>query len=167
MKTLLIMRHGTSEGNSEDGSDINRVLTNIGEAEAFIQGRFLEHSGIMPQFIAASTAVRARTTADMVLDALSVRLSINFADVLYNASGKALLDFTQNLPPSADTALLVAHMPGVAELLAMVTSDFAEVTIAYAPATLSCAAFPHAKTWKDVQSGEGRLEWLLPPLMLG
>lgn len=167
MKNLLIMRHGSATGIVSEDSDINRTLTEVGEAEASIQGHFLEQAGIIPQFIAASSAVRACTTAEKVMESLPGSLELTVAESLYNALGEALLGYAQDLPHPVETALLVAHMPGVAELLAMVTSDFAEITVAYAPATLSCVSFPNAMTWEDVVVGSGRLEWLLPPLMLG
>jgi len=160
------MRHGSAEGTGSDGTDHTRTLTAVGEAEASIQGHFLGLSGIVPQFVATSSAQRAKSTGERVLDALGKGPELTVAESLYNAPGVVLLAYVQSLPHHVDTALLVAHMPGVAELLAMVTSEFAEVTMAYTPATLSCVTFPNAASWEDALLSSGRLEWLLPPMLL-
>lgn len=63
-----------------------------------------------------------------------------------------------------ETVLLVAHMPGVAELLLLLTPEFAEMTVALNPANLVGITFPEQNRWEEVVIVAGMLRWLLLPL---
>lgn len=166
VKTLLILRHATAASQGADGQDVTRPLTAIGVQEAAIQGRFLKEAGILPGHIVSSSADRARQTTEALVETLGASLEPRFHDGLYNAPGMELLEQVQGIPDENDTALMVAHFPGVAELLDILTTDFHEVAVAYTPATMAGISFKELTRWADIEPGMGVLEWFLPPFLM-
>ena len=170
MKRLLILRHATPESQGPDGMDFSRRLNPQGEREASIQGRFLAEARMTPDLIVSSSAVRAFSTAEILRDAIGNEEGAATGQILenpalYNAEGEVLLSYLQGLPDDVYTVLLVAHMPGVAELLLMLTTEFSESTLAFQPGTLAGVLFEEVQRWEEVVLESGRLEWLLPPLL--
>lgn len=166
VKNLLILRHATSASMGTDGQDFTRPLTSKGIQEASIQGGFLKEAGILPSYIGSSSADRARQTAETLTEILGVSLKPHLHDALYNAAGMEILEQLRRIPEDNDTALVVAHMPGVAELLDILTTDFNEVAVAFTPATMAGISFQDLSRWADIAPGTGILEWLLPPFLL-
>jgi len=164
VKNLIILRHASPAAQGTDGTDFTRPLTPEGENEASLQGGFLREAGIHPDVIAASTAVRATTTAERLIAAMGSTVALVPVPELYNAPGEALLDYVQTLPEDADTVLVVAHMPGVAELVAMLATNPQDMTVAFCAAMLVGISLDSAQSWSDAVPGSGVLEWLLPPL---
>ncbi|MEC8114863.1 MAG: phosphoglycerate mutase family protein [Planctomycetota bacterium] len=102
------IRHAESRPDSNDHA---RPLTSAGEASAAALGvRLLSLLGT-PDLIFSSNAKRARDTAGLLgLGQVSIQPE------LYLASADVLADFTRNLPP-VEHVLIVAHNPGLSELL--------------------------------------------------
>ncbi|MEE8434121.1 MAG: histidine phosphatase family protein [bacterium] len=166
VKNLLILRHATSASQGTDGQDFTRPLTSKGVQEASIQGRFLKEAGILPSHIGSSSADRARQTTETLAESLGASLEPRYHDELYNAPGMEILEQVRRIPDDHDTALVVAHIPGVAELLDILTTDFHEVAVAFTPATMAGVSFKDLSRWADIEPGTGILEWLLPPFLL-
>lgn len=166
MKNLLILRHATSASQGVDGTDFSRPLVAQGINEASIQGRFLKEAGIIPTQIASSNAHRARQTTEALVDSLGGTPEPVYYEELYNAPGSVILQTIASLSENGDTTLVVAHMPGVAELLDILTTDFAEVAVAFTPATMAGVSFRNLASWSDLQPNSGTLEWLLPPILI-
>lgn len=165
MKNLIILRHASPAAQGTDGTDFTRPLTPEGENEASLQGGFLREAGIQPDVVAASTALRAMTTAERLVAAIGAPVPLVPVPELYNAPGEALLDYVHTLPDDADTALVVAHMPGVAELVFMLATNPQDMTVAFCAAMLVGISLDSAERWSDAGPGSGVLEWLLPPLV--
>ena len=166
LKRLIILRHATPAASGHDGTDHTRPLTMLGQREAHIQGRFLREAGIIPQQVEASSATRARETAEIIAEDLGLSDRLFISDSLYNAPGEVLLNRLQALPPKINTVLLVAHMPGVAELLNLLTVDSGEMAVAFQPGTLVSITIPAHTPWAELVYGSGTMEWCLPPLLL-
>lgn len=165
MKNLLILRHASAASRGEEGTDFTRPLTAHGEREALAQGGFLREAALLPQRVATSSAVRAVSTTELLLTALAHDLLVEREEVLYNAPGEVLLDYVQRLPDGVNTALLVAHMPGVAELLWLLASDRDDLNVNFAPCTLVAVSLEAVTRWSDAVPGCGVVEWVLPPLL--
>ena len=172
MKRLLIMRHATPAEAGHDGTDHTRPLNELGHREAYIQGSFLREAGVIPHLVLSSSAYRARETSEVIVDALDLGRAPDYGGVLtvrddlYNAPGTMLLSILQLTPDPVDTLLVVAHMPGVAELLSHLTVDSGEMATAFQPGTLVAVSMPDAPNWAEVGYGSGMMEWCIPPLLL-
>lgn len=72
---LVLVRHGESAWNAADrfAGSVDVALTPAGRAEARAAGRRLCEQGVVPTVVHTSLLVRARSTADLMLDACGLR----------------------------------------------------------------------------------------------
>jgi phosphohistidine phosphatase len=75
----------------------------------------------VPDTILASTAVRARTTAELVAEAAGFDGRIVKLAELYLASPAMIVDLVGRLPAGCRRAMVVAHNPGLEELVERLT----------------------------------------------
>lgn len=123
MKTLLIMRHAKSSWKHDDRPDHERPLNKRGLRDAPRMGRLLREQGVQPQAILTSTAVRARATAAAVAEALVFEGDISLQPGFYSEAPEAYFAALRRLPEGVETALMIAHNPGVEELLETLTGE--------------------------------------------
>ena len=69
MKTLLFLRHGKSDQDTDYGHDHERPLKKRGRKAARTMGRFLTKTDQAPDSVIVSASVRAQETLVMALDA--------------------------------------------------------------------------------------------------
>ncbi|RLK48893.1 SixA phosphatase family protein [Microbacterium telephonicum] len=112
MRTLVLIRHAKSDWGDPGLADHDRPLNERGTRDAPAMARRLAESGIRPDVLLSSTAVRARTTAAAFGDALG--LSPQLREDLYGAPARALLDAAAET--GAETVVVVAHDPGMTVL---------------------------------------------------
>jgi phosphohistidine phosphatase len=126
VRTLYILRHATAAASGPEG-DASRPLTPAGVKEAEAVGRFMKASGLDLDGVVCSSAVRARQTAEGVLRGMESRRQAETVPELYNASGSELLRWLQDHGKDNGRLLVVAHMPGVGELLSLLTTEHDDV----------------------------------------
>jgi phosphohistidine phosphatase len=145
MKTLLLMRHGKSSWKNTKDGDKERPLTKKGEKDAHKMAEFLKEKDLLPQVILTSTAVRARTTARVILDKCAGEISFTALDSLYMAEPPVLVEALKTVSDAADRVLLVGHNPGL-EGLALQLSGKVE---GLSTATVTCLELPIA-SWSEL-----------------
>jgi len=105
------MRHAKAESFSDD--DHERVLTDRGVRAAADAGRHLSETGVSPDHVVVSSAVRAQGTWDSVAGELSSgsapRVSVD--ESVYNGSPDVVLDALRAVPDGVATVLFVGHNP--------------------------------------------------------
>ncbi len=122
MKTLMLLRHGKSSWDDADLADHERPLTKRGKNAALSMGRLMEKEGLVPDLILSSTAVRARKTAEAAAKACGYGAKVGLFDSLYLATAGKLIGEAQTLAPlSVNRLLLVAHNPGMEDLVAILS----------------------------------------------
>ncbi len=161
MRTLYIMRHATAAHAGPDGTDLSRPLTAKGKQEAEAIGKFLRKTGLAIDAAACSTATRTRQTAEAVLDAAGSKHKAQAVPELTNATGEAMLRWIQAQPDKARHLLVVAHMPGVAELISLLTTEATDLVLGFSPGTLA-AVEGEGDSWADWDYGRGQLQLVLP-----
>jgi phosphohistidine phosphatase len=114
---LILMRHMKS---GWDGmtSDHARPLSERGAEDAPRIGAWLQKQGT-PDLALVSDSLRTRET----FAGLGVEPPAHHSRALYQATAGALLTFIQARRGDAQTLLVVAHNPGIAELAAMLVAD--------------------------------------------
>ena len=138
MKTLLLMRHAKSSWDDETLSDHQRPLNRRGLAAAPRMGRFLQEQSLLPDLILASTAERARHTAELVAEASGFAGDLHEYDDLYHAGPHQFLTVLANIEGEYDRVLVVAHNPGSEELIELLTGKHERMpTAALAQISLS------------------------------
>ena len=164
-KHLLLFRHAKSdwdtaaEHDHADHADHARSLTKRGVLAARAMGQILAASGQVPDRVVTSSAVRAKTTAEMARTAGKWKCPIEITAALYNTDAASVLEVIRSLPKSATTALFVGHEPTWSELASFLIGggNLRFPTAALARIDLEVPG------WHAVTFGRGELVWLLQP----
>ncbi len=156
MKTLLLARHAKSDWGDPSIADHDRPLNERGLRDAPIMARRLRDEGIRLDHIVASTALRARTTADAYASAYG--LEVADEPLLYAASARSIMSVASDLPDEADVAMLVGHNPGMQYAFAELTGEFVEFPTC---TVAECAA--DVDSWAELIERSGRFVSLRTP----
>lgn len=123
VKTLVLVRHSKAEERSLKTDDISRPLTEKGRTETLKMAEFLLKSGIKPDFILSSNAIRAEQTAGIFTATFRVpEENRSYSKMLYYSTAKTILNHIFDLPDTINSVLLVAHNPGISDLVRGLTS---------------------------------------------
>ncbi|GMA26275.1 phosphohistidine phosphatase [Luteimicrobium album] len=109
-RRLVLLRHAKAEpaGSSPDHA---RPLALHGRAQATQVGQTLTASGLVPDVVLCSSALRTRQTWDLVAGRLPAAPSVTVDDALYELTVRGLLAVVRELPDTARTVLVVGHEP--------------------------------------------------------
>lgn len=114
-RRLTVLRHGEA---APAHLDFERRLTRRGEREAWESATRIATLPPTPDRILASEAPRARQTATIALDALGLPARALLVEPrLYMADVRALLDAIAAVDDTCGHLLVVAHNPGLSELV--------------------------------------------------
>ena len=161
MKTLLLLRHAKSDWDDSSLRDLDRPLAARGERDAPRIGKALRKSGISPDFIISSPAVRARATVESVKQAARLAAEIQFDEAVYGASSAELMKLIRRLPAASACTLMVGHNPGFGDLVERLTGSHERMPTA----ALACIELS-IDNWEDADNKRGKLVWLLTPKQL-
>jgi phosphohistidine phosphatase len=110
---LFIMRHGPAEDESADGQDASRTLTKIGRERVYEVARKLKDAGELPTTICSSPLARAKETAEILKEVLSIELSLS----TLLAPGQKSIELVKQLrKEGTDNVILVGHEPDLSLL---------------------------------------------------
>ena len=157
MKTLILIRHASTEGHGERG-DRSRKLTGAGLAEARAQGELLSALGVEPGALLHSPAVRTTETAAHLVDAAGWTLESEPKEAIYEASAARLVELIRGLDDDHATVVVVGHQPGVGEVVGYLLGG-ARLNV-----SAGCAiglAFA-VDQWCEVDRASGWLLWMMP-----
>jgi phosphohistidine phosphatase len=121
MKLLLILRHAKSSWKDRSLDDHDRPLNKRGKRDAPRMGQLLRQEDLLPDLILSSTAVRARTTAEMVADASRYRGPLELVPELYAAEPEVYTNLLGRLNEDSSSVMVVGHNPGLEQLLHTLT----------------------------------------------
>jgi phosphohistidine phosphatase len=113
MKTLLLLRHAKSSWNDDSLEDHERPLNKRGKKTAPRMGQLVRDEGIVPDLIVASTANRAKTTANIVAEKAGYRGEVRLEPALYLAPPERYLRIASKVDDAVDRLMLVGHNPGI------------------------------------------------------
>jgi len=117
MKHLLLLRHAEAEAAPPGSKDSDRPLTAPGRLEAADAAQCLARTGLTIDSILASPVRRTRETVAILLARLSLSVPPLYEASLYLATADTLLRSINACDAATQTVLLVAHNPGISELL--------------------------------------------------
>ena len=160
MKTLLIMRHAKSAYPPEISDDFDRPLNKRGRADLPRIARLLAAYGPRPEVVLASAARRAHQTATGLVESLGLPASIlHLDDALYLSSPNTLTQAASDFPDSAQTGLIIAHNPGLAEWIGELTG--AHISL---PTAGLAAVELSIHSWQEIR--RGRLLYFVVPRLV-
>lgn len=162
MKNLLLLRHAKSDWGVSFETDHDRPLSLRGKAAARLIGSYLASAGPLPEVILTSSAVRARTTAEMAKESGSWPGNIVYSRDLYEAAPESILHLLQQQEDSIETVMMVGHNPTWESLAHLLIGGG---SLRFPTAALARIKFP-ATSWKEITYGRGTLSWLVTPKQL-
>lgn len=118
MKTLMIIRHAKSSWNEPGLPDHDRPLNDRGLQDASLMGAVLRDWDLPPTRVISSSAVRALTTAELVLQEIGWGVDeIQVEEDLYHASAGGTLDIILSQEDRLESLMLFGHNPGMTDLV--------------------------------------------------
>lgn len=157
-RRLTLLRHGeaTPVGKDGPGGDFARTLTRRGEREAWESATLIASASPTPSYVLASEAPRARQTASITLDALGLpSRALSVDPRLYLADVRMLLDVIATVDDACTHLLVVAHNPGLSELVHVLAPGSAFGSLATGA---WCTLESPASAWALLESDRARLE---------
>jgi len=113
-RRLILARHGMSP--LIGSSDRTRPLSDDGRLEAELLGQQLLELGWWPQIALVSDAQRTQETWETLLDASGASIDeVAILPDLYQASPERILAILEDVLGQQQTALVLAHNPGISE----------------------------------------------------
>jgi phosphohistidine phosphatase len=151
VKTLLLMRHAKSDWSADYGTDHDRPLNDRGERSARAIGEALSADGDVPDHIISSTALRARTTAELAADAGGWECELVLDSRLYGGGADTVLSVAAS-SGQGERLMLVGHQPTWSILVSVLTGERVEVRTA----TVAVIDF-EVGDWSQITAGAGRV----------
>lgn len=121
MKTILLMRHAKSSWDEKEEDDRDRPISKRGKKNAEDIADLLKDEKLKPDLILSSAALRARQTADVVIDEMKYHGDICYVNKLYMGEVEAYAQQLQSLGDELQMVLIIGHNPSLSTLLQMVT----------------------------------------------
>jgi len=114
-RIVIIVRHATALNQAPGGRDYDRSLSPSGHVEAVRAGRWLaQHWPRLPHVI-VSPAVRTRETFELLMAERVEKIEPEWDTALYLADLPGLLDLVAR---DEEDLMLIGHNPGLEDLLA-------------------------------------------------
>lgn len=157
-RVLILLRHAKSDWPA-GVTDSERPLAGRGRRDAPVAGVLLEHLTRTIDLVLVSPAVRTRQTWALVSDHVTAS-QVRTEPAIYEATAGDLLDVLRRVPDSAETALLVGHNPGLADLaIALAGSGdlAARDRIAHKLPTCSVVLLRFGGSWSNLSNGDAEL----------
>jgi len=157
---LYLMRHAQSADKHPSQADKERELTPQGMNEALSIGVYLYRQKINFDFIVSSTAIRAKHTAELVVDAAKMMPDkIQFEEELFTSSVRTFLAFVNQLDDACSHVMCIGHNPVISYLAEYLTkAEIGDMP----PAGLAIIQI-NVQHWKEITQGSGELINLLIP----
>ena len=161
MKRLLLLRHAKSDWESGAPTDHERPLAGRGRKAAKAMGRFMALAKVVPDYAVTSSAVRARSTLELAMEAGDWVCPVNTTRDLYETGVEGVLRVVAESPDSDDSVLIVGHQPTWSGVVQSLTGG----DLRMATGTLVGINL-HLESWRSIRPGSGELAFVIPPRLL-
>ena len=158
MKLLGLLRHAKSDLDDLSLRDFDRGLNARGRRGAALMGKHIRNNGEPWDVIVASPAARVKRT----LEASGLAVPIRWEQQAYLADAPTLIGLLQRLPDDPSAVLIVAHNPGLHELVFQLVAPeaenplFSQVAEKYPTATYAVLELA-IERWSECAPGCGTL----------
>lgn len=152
MKTLYLVRHANAAHAPQDSK---RPLSREGHEEARTLSRHMTHISIQPDIILCSSALRAQQTCQFITGARPSRAPLDVRDDLYLAAPEKILSLLQGLPDHYNSAMIVAHNPGLYMLTGELCSghDLRMIPDIFSPGAVATLV-SNNPNWSELKYGQ-------------
>ncbi|CAG7857090.1 hypothetical protein MCAMS1_01809 [biofilm metagenome] len=156
-RELWLLRHGKAE--RYDGfEDYDRRLKKRGKQDAARMGDWMKATGLLPDLVISSPAVRAIMTAKIVCDSLNIPSSqIQMEKRLYDEGLVRVKSVLADCPAKINRVLLVGHNPELEDLLTYVINLIDLPSVDKILPTAAFARLLMPDDWTDLDKGCAKL----------
>ena len=120
---MLILRHAKSSLKGPKLADHDRPLDELARQDAYRLGGLLRSKELVPNYIASSTALRAKSTADLVAEGCGYVGEVVLKQPLYQAKPIDYMKVLERLPDRYQRVLLVGHNPTIEDIIEILTGS--------------------------------------------
>lgn len=161
MKTIYFLRHAKSSWENLNIKDHDRPLNDRGKKDAKRIGSYLKKNENEIDIIITSSALRAKITASLCDEKLSVSNVIS-EPKLYLSTPREMMEVIQNIHTEVKSAIIVAHNPGLTEM----ANFFSETDIYNVPTAGCFKVLFDTDNWQEVSFSNGKLDFIIFPKIL-
>jgi phosphohistidine phosphatase len=160
---LYIMRHAKSDWADAGKSDFDRPINKRGEKSAIRIGLWMVENGRLPQKIISSAAIRAKQTIELVKKQFNSGESgeIIYEKDLYLADPNTLLEFIQLYKNDVSSLMIVAHNPGLEQLIHFLSTESDIQHKSMSTANLAIFEYPDSDFEPEADKGK-LIEFIRP-----
>jgi phosphohistidine phosphatase len=159
-RTLILLRHAKA-ADPAGRVDLDRPLTERGEADAAVAGAWLKSEGLTPTQVLCSPALRTRQTWAAVVEASGQGGLVDHDQRIYSSSDRQLLELIREVEDDAKVVALVGHSPSIPYLAATLDDGEGDADARAALdegfPTCTAAVFKVSTDWADLAPGAARL----------
>ena len=158
MKRIIFMRHAKASQVKFHQNDHERNLSKTGINEAKTMAKFIKSKGVIPDILLISDAKRTQETWTHLNLVIKNKRS-KFDRELYLASSKTILKKIKELDNILDSALILAHNPGITDVL----YEYFKVNLVYMPTCgVGCIQF-HTDKFENILDCKTELAYFSYP----
>jgi len=156
---IILFRHGKSDWNANYASDHERPVSKRGIKAAKKMGRYLSNIDQAPGLIISSTALRARNTAELAINAGKWSSDLVLEKKIYESSVDTLKSIITKQNDEYNSICLVGHEPTFSSFIERCNDS---IWSRFPTASMARIDF-NINSWCDIDLKIGNLVWLIRP----
>ena len=156
--SIIIFRHGKSDWNAVYSKDHDRPLSKRGIDASKKMGIFLKKKDEVPDIVICSSALRAKTTAELAIKAGNWSSNFYIDERIYGRSSDFLLELAKLIDDKHRSICFVGHEPTCSSFISLSTFH----STRFKTASMAKINFS-SKSWGEIEFGNGTLDWLISP----
>ena len=159
IKTIILFRHGESDWNFDFDKDHERSLTKKGIKATEKMGAYLLKINQIPDIVVSSTALRAKTTAEVAIKKGQWNCPLLLESGIYGGNPQFLFNLVKLQDNIFNSICLVGHEPNFSRFISLATDG---EYISFPTSSMAKIDF-NVKNWVEIIMGFGNLDWLVGP----
>ena len=159
LRSIILFRHGKSDWNANYESDHNRPVSKRGTKAAKKMGRYLSNIDQVPDLIISSTALRARNTAEIAINAGKWSSKLVLEKKIYESNVETLISIISKQSDEYNSICLVGHEPTFSSFIERCNNS----TWSRFPTASMAQIDFNINSWYDIDLKFGSLVWLIRP----
>ena len=159
MKQLFLTRHAKSDWSDDSLTDHQRPLNKRGRLAAPKIGNYLQMSGLNPDLMVTSDALRAMSTAKALRQCLNPKPLLLINPSLYHGGFGDIQECLSLISPVIEAVMLIGHNPGWEMTVGALIGQSVRMTTC----NVFCLSHP-ANDWSGIfQPGTWTLDEIIRP----
>jgi phosphohistidine phosphatase len=159
MKTLYLIRHAKSGWSVPDTSDFERSLSKKGKKDINTIGSYLSLTGVNPQLILSSCALRAQQTTDLLAKKINFTGKKYYLEELYLTGVEDISEIISIQEDQVDSMFIIGHNPQLHELANSLINDH----ISKFPSLGVIAINFDIEEWNEILNKKGEIDFFIFP----